>query len=97
MYSVIFLIENTNVGHQVEKAANVSLHTRAHASQRTRTRSQIIELKKQLEAPVHFYIVFENLNYPTGSALWLINIIVYIYVRFRLFWNIWNAQNNIWL
>ncbi len=58
MYSVIFLIENTNVGPQVEKAANVSLHTRAYASQRTRT--QIIELKKQLEAPAHFYIVFGN-------------------------------------
>lgn len=69
-----FLIENPNVGHQVEKAANVSLHTRAHASQRTR--SQIIALKKQLEGLEDFYIGFENLNSPTGSALWLINIIV---------------------
>lgn len=30
MYSVIFLDKNTNVGHQMEKAANISLHTRAH-------------------------------------------------------------------
>ncbi len=59
MYSVIFLIENTNVGPQVEKAANVSLHTHAHASQRTRSQ-MIIELKKQLEAPVHLNIVFGN-------------------------------------
>ncbi len=57
MYSVIFLIENTNVGPQVEKAANVSLH--AHASQRTRSQ-MIIELKKQLESPVHLNIVFGN-------------------------------------